>query len=428
MHRPLMAVALAFIFGMASTLFAQQPVPTGSFAIEHVSVIDIETGRRVSDRTVVVVGNRIATVGPANSVEIPDSARIVDGRGKFLIPGIWDMHVHAMRSPLRVLPLAVANGITGLRDMGAKLENAVDAREAIRNGLVSPRLFLAGEGLDGIEVPPNGLPPHPVVRTPEEGRAIVRRLDEGGVDFIKVHNGLARETFYAVADEAKKRRLHFDGHLAPETDIIEASDAGQRAIEHLSGLQVACAANPGALRTESENPPPIEIDREKCEATIRHLVLNGTWLTPMVGAPGRGDPRTRQFNLAITRMASQGGLRLLAGTDWPGRGFALGDYSGTSRTIMAELAGLVEAGLTPQEALRTATINPAILWNMRNDLGSVEAGKLADLLLLDGDPLADITNTGLISAVIINGRLIDSDARQRLLADEQAARSRETGP
>ena len=165
-----------------------------------------------------------------------------------------------------------------------------------------------------------------------------------------------------------------------------------------------------------------------CEATIRHLVLNGTWLTPMVGAPGRGDPRTRQFNLAITRMASQGGLRLLAGTDWPGRGFALGDYSGTSRTIMAELAGLVEAGLTPQEALRTATINPAILWNMRNDLGSVEAGKLADLLLLDGDPLADITNTGLISAVIINGRLIDSDARQRLLADEQAARSRETGP
>ena len=266
MHRPLIAVALAFIFGMASTLFAQQPVPTGSFAIEHVSVIDIETGRRVSDRTVVVVGNRIATVGPANSVEIPDSARIVDGRGKFLIPGIWDMHVHAMRSPLRVLPLAVANGITGLRDMGAKLENAVDAREAIRNGLVSPRLFLAGEGLDGIEVPPNGLPPHPVVRTPAEGRAIVRRLDEGGVDFIKVHNGLARDTFYAVADEAKKRRLHFDGHLAPETDIIEASDAGQRAIEHLSGLQVACAANPGALRTESENPPPIEIDREKVES------------------------------------------------------------------------------------------------------------------------------------------------------------------
>ena len=93
---------------------------------------------------------------------------------------------------------------------------------------------------------------------------------------------------------------------------------------------------------------------------------------------------------------------------------------------MAELAGLVEAGLTPQEALRTATINPSILWNMRSDLGSVEEGKFADLLLLDGDPLADITNTGRIAAVVINGRLIDSDARQKLLDDEQAARSRET--
>ena len=426
MHRPLIVLALACVLGAASTLLAQQPVPAASFAIEHVSVIDIETGRRAPDQTVVVRGNRIAAVGGANSVAVPDDARIVDGRGKFLIPGIWDMHVHAMRSASRILPLAVANGITGLRDMGALMENTVNARDAIRNGLVSPRLFAAGEGLDGIETPPNGLPPHPVVRTPEEGRAIVRRLDEGGVDFIKVHNGLARDTFYAVAAEAKKRRLHFDGHLAPDTDIIEASDAGQRAIEHLTGLQVACATDPAALRTEAANPPPIEIDPAKCRATIRHLVGNGTWLTPMVGAPGRGNPRTRQFNLAITKMASEGGLRLLAGTDWPGRGFALGQYAGAERTIMAELAGLVEAGLTPQEALRTATINPAILWNMRSDLGSVEEGKFADLLLLDGDPLADITNTGRIAAVVINGRLIDSDARQKLLDDEQAARSRET--
>ncbi len=427
MHRTILTLALIAVIGAASTLLAQQPVPGGSVAIEHVSVVDIETGERVGDQTVVIRGNRIAGVGRANTVDIPNGARIVDGRGKFLIPGIWDMHVHALRSPIRVLPLAIANGITGVRDMGAKLYNAVEARDAIRNGMVSPRLFLAGEGLDGIEVPPTGLPPHPIVRTPDEGRAIVQRLDEGGVDFIKVHNGLARDTFYAVADEAKKRRLPFDGHLAPDTDIIEASDAGQRAIEHLSGLQDACAADPASLRSEAENPPPIEINVDRCEATIHHLVQNGTWLTPMVGAPGRGNPRTRQFNLAITRMASEGGLRLLAGTDWPGRGFALGDYSGTGRTIMAELAGLVEAGLTPQEALRTATINPAILWNIRSDLGSVEVGKLADLLLLDGDPLADIANTGRIAAVIANGRLIDSDARQQLLDDEEAARTREAG-
>ena len=119
MHRPLIVLALACVLGAASTLLAQQPVPAASFAIEHVSVIDIETGRRAPDQTVVVRGNRIAAVGGANSVAVPDDARIVDGRGKFLIPGIWDMHVHAMRSASRILPLAVANGITGLRDMGA---------------------------------------------------------------------------------------------------------------------------------------------------------------------------------------------------------------------------------------------------------------------------------------------------------------------
>jgi imidazolonepropionase-like amidohydrolase len=427
MRRLTITLILAVILLAAATLYGQAPTP---FAIEHVTVINVETGVRSTDQTVVVSGERITAVGGAATVRPPAGARIVDGRGKFLIPGIWDMHVHALRSPYRVLPLAVANGITGIRDMGATLDVVPKAREARLGGLVSPRLMLAGEGLDGIETPDRGLPPHPIVRTPAEGRAIIQRLAAGKVDFIKIHNGLKRDTYYAVVEEAKKLGLPFIGHLPPEVNIIEASDAGQLSIEHLSGLQAMCVADPAALRRPapdaSPNTQPIAINQAKCDQTIRHLARNGTWITPTVGPPAGGANPTRQFSLALIRLAAKGGIRLLAGTDWPGPGFALGNYARTDASnIMDELAGLVEAGLTPVEALRTATLNPAILFKSTDQLGSVERGKLADLLLLDADPLLNIANTKRIAAVVVNGRLIDAAQRQKLLDDEQAARRNE---
>ena len=431
MRRRTTTFILAGILLPAAIHHAQQPSGSSSaFAIEHVTVINVETGARSADQTVVVSGERITEAGPAANVKTPVGARIVDGRGKFLIPGIWDMHVHALRSLHRVLPLAVANGITGIRDMGATLAEVPEARQARQNGLVSPRLILAGEGLDGVESSDRGLPPHPIVRTPAEGRAIVQRLAAGKVDFIKVHNGLARDTYYAVVDEAKRHGLPFDGHLPPEVNIIEASDAGQRSIEHMNGLQALCVADPAALQRRAPDAPPntqpIAINQAKCDETIRHLARNGTWLAPTVGAPGGGDSRMRQFTLKLIQLAAKGGVRLLAGTDWPGPGFALGNYARTdSGNVMDELAGLVEAGLTPAEALRTATSNPAILLKMTDQLGSVERGKLADLLLLEADPLLNIANTKRIAAVVVNGRLIDGAQRKKLLDDEQAARQNE---
>ena len=245
------------------------------------------------------------------------------------------------------------------------------------------------------------------------------------MDFLKVHNGLNRDTYYAILDEAAGFGIPVDGHLQPGIDIIEASDAGQRAIEHLGGLGAACAADSAAIRAGEPNAPPIQIDQAKCEETILHLVQNGTWLTPTIVA-GSGDARRDQFNLAITRLAAEGGFRLLAGTDWPGPGFSIGNYSDADHSVMDELAGLVEAGLTPLESLRTSTLNPAIFFDMEDQLGSVEPGKFADLLLLDGDPLVDIANTKRIAAVVVNGRLIDAAERQRMLDEEMAARERES--
>ncbi len=406
----------------------EPPAAIDAFAIENVTIIDVESGNRSADQTVVVSGNRITAVG-TDDVAVPAGARVIDGQGQFLIPGVWDMHVHALRAPEQALPLAVASGLTGVRDMGSTLAQVPETREAIANGLVAPRLIIAGEGLEGVPGGFPGLPPNTVLATPEEGREMVRKLAALDVDFLKAHTRLNEDTFYAILDEAETFGIPVDGHLQPGLDIIEASDAGQRTIEHLNGLQMACARDPAALDSESPDTAPIEIDPARCEETIQHLVDNGTWLTPTLGGPGAtggaggGDLRMRQFNLAITRLASEGGLRLLAGTDWPGPGYSVGNYSGVNnRSLMDELAGLVEAGLTPQEALRTATINPAILIGMEDELGSVETGKLADLLLLEADPLVDIANMRRIAAVIVDGRFIDAAERQRMLDAELAGR------
>jgi imidazolonepropionase-like amidohydrolase len=418
---------IAFI-ATASTQFAQQavPVPSGSFAIEHVTIINVETANRTPDQTVVVTANKITAVGPAAKTKAPAGARTIDGTGKFLIPGIWDTHVHALRLMDRGLPLAVYYGVTGIRDMGSTIAQVGEARARVAKGeILSPRLYLAGPPLNGTPDRP-GFPPGQQVQTPEEGRQIVEKLAAAKVNMVKIHDGLSRETYFAIAAAAKAKGLPFEGHLPPEVDFNEASDTGQRTVEHMPPLQDACVKDKAQLgRGQRNGPPetqPIEIDQAKCEATIKHIVKNGTWWAPSIGGPGAGNKRVRDFNLKITNMAYKGGVKILAGTDWPGGGYSFGNYSGADRSVLDELMGLAEAGLTPQDALKTAITNPVTLFKLKDQLGTVERGKLADLDLLDGDPLADISNIKKISAVVVNGRLVDAAERQKIIDAEMAAR------
>ena len=398
---------------------AQQVAPSPPLVIENVTVINVETGARWPDHTVVVTGNRISAVGPAATIPRPAGARVVDGRGKFLSPGLWDTHVHALFNGFdRAMPYLAAIGITSVRDMASSYDELADARKPREDpNFIAPRLAVAsGPALDG--VPANfPVPPPPgvllIITTPEQGREVVKRLAAARVDFVKVRNGLSTPTYMAIAEESKRWGLSFDGHLPPDVNIVQASDAGQRVVEHLPGLAAMCAADPNSLRQGATQP--IELNRSRCEETVHHLVRNGTWMTPTIGAPGPMPSPARQFNLRITQIAFQAGVPLLAGTDWPGINFGNG-----GRTVHQELAALVEAGLTPQQALRTATVNPAILFKMTGQLGSIEPGKLADLVLLDGDPLVDITNTTRIAAVVADGKLIDSARRQKMLADFDA--------
>jgi len=227
----------------------------------HVTVIDVTGGPALADRTVVVSGNSIIAVSASGSIEIPKGAQVVDGRGKFLIPGLWDMHTHIAginANPAwakdTLIPLLVANGITGIRDMGGDLDALENWRREIESGtLIGPRIVAAGPML--LPARAAATPAEPVdpsilrIGTIEEARSAVDSLQKRGADFIKVID-VSREPYFAIAGESKKIGIPFAGHIPWEVNATEASNAGQKSIEHIiySSLALDCSAQEQELR------------------------------------------------------------------------------------------------------------------------------------------------------------------------------------
>jgi len=439
-----------------------------------VSVIDVASGATRPDNTVLVEGNRITFVGPAADAKLPASAKVVDGRGKFLIPGLWDMHVHGFVYVFSDFagPLMIANGITGARDMGYYVDTTLNWKSRIASGReVGPRLVV-GARVDG-PVNKAGFVAHVV--TEQDGvRAVdtlVRRKDGSSrADFIKPYSWVPRAAYFGLAGEARKLNVPFAGHVPYAVSMVEASTAGQRSIEHEDDLMRACSSRDSVLRARFGDTTTLlpgsqlalirsqarelraTYDPVKCRSVIETLVRNHTWVTPTLVVyqpyahgfdsasthpelskyvPGlvQGGWMRRAsglspsdsmvvrsyFSFDRTRDLRDAGVGLLAGTDMP-QAFV---YPGFS--LHDELALLVRAGLTPLEALRTATYNPADYLGSLDSLGTVSKGKLADLVLLDANPLLDIRSTRRISAVIANGRLFDLAARARLLSHVETA-------
>jgi imidazolonepropionase-like amidohydrolase len=404
-------MALACVM-QASAAWAQP------LAVTHVTVIDVESGRASPEMTVVTDGPRISAVAAAVRARVPRGARIVDGHGKFLIPGLWDMHVHMFgvlpptaedpSARIYFLPAFLAYGITGVRSMFDDL----GAIRRLREEAPGFEVISAGPVLDG---DPPYFQGFIGCRSPEQARAAVQRVKREGGDFVKVYSLLSRDAFFAIADESAKMGLRFAGHLPNSVTAAEASDAGLWSMEHLMGV-------PNDL------------------AVFARFVKNGTWQTPTLvalrapafaGDPAfENDPRMsglpeaiRQYwKMQIADMAQWGkdaaerrskfedqlrtvaamqrtGVKILAGSDTPN------PYVFPGVGLHEELALLVKAGLTPAEALRAATLNAAEFVGRLERSGSIAVGKDADMVLLDGDPLADITNTRRISAVILKGKV-----------------------
>jgi imidazolonepropionase-like amidohydrolase len=467
-----------------------------SIVIRGVTVVDVESGERRRDQAVVIQGGRIADVGPSATVPTPIGAQVVNGAGKFLIPGLWDMHVHLFNNSFgsgthnanSYFPLLLAHGVVGVRDMWTDPDDHTTVRawrDSVESGaLIAPRVVPTSAIVDAPPpVWPNSLPV-------EDSAGAVRAVDSlvtRGATLIKVYSRLSRSSFLALASHASGRGVSLVGHVPGLVALRDASDAGMRSVEHLANpdaaFQAACARDGEKIRQRyvaAYFAPRVtqdsifrlgvalvdELDAvrdlRECASSFAHLAERGTWVVPTLVVSSRSRARDSTFTrdprlayiwsprregwarivdralrtqksedfdaharaersaLRLIVPLAQARVGLLAGTDL-GNPFV---YPGSS--LHDELLALVQGGLSPLQALQTATINPARFLQATDSLGTISVGKLADAVMLDADPLVDIRNTARISAVIVAGRLLDQTDRERLL--EKGKQAAQAGP
>jgi len=408
---------------------------------------------------------------------MPEGSQVVDATGKFLIPGLWDMHVHPTEK--EYLPLFIANGVTGVRVMWGRPKHH-EWRKAIEAGqMLGPHLAIASPLVDG---------PKPYwdgsisVASETAARQVVTKAKQDDADFVKVYEFLPRDLYFAIADEAKKQAIPFEGHVPLSVSAEEASNAGQKTFEHLIGVLPACSTHSDELLKGqqadlaedlvSKKPkfwgPNAKQSRQmmldsyspdKAAALFALLKRNGTWQCPtltLLHMFGFGDnpaflndPRLKympqvirafwdpaaidgkhtpedfahmkkefQKDLEVVGGMQKSGVGILAGTDTPN------PFSFPGFSLHDELGFLVQAGLSPAEALQAATLNPARFLGREKDLGTVENGKLADLVLLDANPLDDIANTKRIAAVVYRGKLYPRASLDEMLAKVETLASK----
>src|SRR5713101_3784125 len=468
LHRIVLPITLALSFASA-TLAQTKPQPK-QIAIAHVTVINPATASVQPDSIVVINADRITFVSHSVAVPLAKNTRVIDGRGQFLIPGLWDMHVHSAFGDWFpggrdiILPLFIANGVTGVRDMGGDIPVLFAWRKQIAAGkIVGPRMVISGPMLDALL--PDGklrFPSSIAVTTPESAVAAVDSLKAQGVDFIKVQSVISHDAYLAAAAEAHKVGLPIVGHVPDKVRIAETIAAGQKSVEHLMGIFEGCSAQEEKFIAGQGDLQLLLSTRDpaKCDTLIHRLAQSQTWEVPTLAWKRGGtfldqrdlkhdpldkyvpaywrevtwkrftdemmpgllhDPlvlRQKYFasNLQMVRAQHRAGVPFLAGTDT-----APGVYIMPGFSLHDELANFVEAGFTPMESLQTATSNPAKFLGMESSYGSVEAGKIADLVLLAANPLQDIHNTKKITAVILNGRLFDRAALDRILKQVESA-------
>src|ERR1700751_2687433 len=236
-----MATAVLLIGMMQAAVANAADAP---LVLNHVSVIDVASGAIQSDVAITIAGDRIADIVPSAKLRAPKAARVIDAKGKFVIPGLWDMHVHTIfgdwlpKNEKIILPLFVANGVTGIRDMGGDLEELKVWRAQIAAGkLLGPRMVISGPMLDG---PVPRFPSSAPVKDAADGKRVVDELQKSGADFIKMQSLIPGDGYFAAADEAKKLGIPFVGHVPDAVRASEASNAGQKSIEHFTGIFEGC--------------------------------------------------------------------------------------------------------------------------------------------------------------------------------------------
>ena len=432
-------LGVAALAGCASVPDAPQ-AGSADLAIVGVTVIPMAGAQAVlADRTVIVRDGRIAAIGPRARLRVPAGARVIEGRGRYLMPGLADMHVHLeyFDDP-EVLKLFLKNGVTTVRSMDGR-PFILGWRDGVAAGrLAGPRIVTAGPILDGA---PPARDDNLALADPAAGRAAVAEQAALGYDFVKVYTNLSAETHSAILAEAKARGLRVAGHVPRKAALADAV-RDQWSIEHLGDFASAVsdpeAKTPGWARRFLGAP----LDARRVAKLAGELAAAGVWIVPTsvqkdrelapaaaverwvaeemgavpagviagwraasAGWAARLDTddwtvveQARLNRLAMIAALHRAGVRIAIGSDTPNP-FVLPGIS-----VHLELANFVAAGLTPAEALAAATIAPARMLGLEKDQGSVEVGKRADLLLLSANPLDSVANASARVGLIMGGR------------------------
>jgi imidazolonepropionase-like amidohydrolase len=433
----------------AGTLPAPDQAPDlATVAIVNATLVDVRTGRETPNTVILIRGDRVEQVGSSNKIVVPPEAVIVDAARKWVIPGLMDMHAHAGYPEEVRVNLYLAQGVTTIRSPGGNISLLRLLREQIDSGkIVGPRLFFSGPLLDGN--PPVWPDGSILVDTPQRGVSAVNFLADQGVDFIKVYNNVAEPVLEKIIETARQRGLIVAGHIPRSMTMTQAVDLGMKSLEHIrvtgrEMLPVEEANKIDFLPLGQREPllwekfdpassrftelihhlvekgiyldPTLTIDEdtfvlERAEqlSSPNNSVLPPDWIkfeeshqSPLYDVPAalketaRNGFRKRQQFIG---MCSRAGVKIIAGTDGPGLGTLVPGYG-----LHHELQLLVESGLSPHQALSAATLTAAEALGKDKELGSVEPGKFADMLIVEADPLADIRNANKIELVIKGGK------------------------
>lgn len=435
-------------------------------AFENVAVVPMDRQRVLERQTVVVRDGRIVEIGRSGAVKVPGDAVRVDGRGKYLMPGLAEMHGHLppAGSPRalveHILFLYVANGVTTVRGMQGNPE-ALEHRAAVAAGkLLGPRLYVAGPPFSGSNA-----------KTAEIAEQMVREQKAAGYDLLKILEGLRPEVYEAIARTAKSLRIDFAGHVPNDVGVRRAIEAGQRSIDHLDNYLEALEADDSPLRgadaRKRAQELPFHVDERKMAELARLTRDKGVWNVPTMALweyflngetgeqlrarlpetrymprkmveewvqrknamlkpeagpfmgfmpGGQTGPRVIELRRKMLRALHDAGAKIALGTDSP-QVFSVPGFS-----IHREMKVMQECGFTPFEVLQSGTRAVAEYFGTLREAGTVEKGKRADLLLLEGNPLQDLGNVARRAGVMVNGRwLAESEIQRRLEELAQAA-------
>jgi hypothetical protein len=448
-----------------------QPGPGPSsqtLVFTNVNVVDTRNGRILPSMTVVVRNGQIQGVARFGLISETRNVRVINATGQYMIPGLWDMDVHtadpsAPWDEKIIYPLYVANGVTGVRDMGGDPDLLERRRQRIEDGtLPGPHILFANQFLSGGESNSRTV----ALSNPADAPEAVAKLKARGVNLVLIRSDLSRDSYLAFAEEAAKLKIRLEGPVPNSITVAEASAAGHRSIERLSGIPLGCSSKEAALRQQASQAPasqdvahPVSVatmamatyDPERAWNLFVQLSDNNTWQVPaLIWAQTMAsmgdttlmvDPRLKYVPVSVRRewelekvlvrtssdalertkkqsarelelanTMRRAGVQFMAGSDGPG------PYVFPGFSLHTELEWLVKVGFSPTQALQSATLDPALFLADLNKFGVVEAGHAADLVLLEANPLEDIRNTSKIAAVIVTGKYYSRQDIDKMLA------------